>query len=276
MNLGEAAHIKAAREGQARYDPKMTDEERSIISNGIWLCKECARKIDLDEKKYAVELLHRWKEEHEKWLLNNQNNSPFGASKEEQEKRTLIFQMASPERALSREAVRALRNKGWLRDGTLTGANLSNANLKDEDLSFANLEGANLSNANLEGANLHMANLAKTNLWQANLKNAQGLTDDQLSTAYSLLGATMSSGKRYNGRFNLDGDLVTAHLMRIGKSDEVMAAFYEVSVEDYQWGQEWKRFRESPPAMYGPVKILERWSMVMENPDGLSNNSVAS
>lgn len=68
INLGEAAHIKAARKGQARYDPNMTDEERRDISNGIWLCKECARKIDLDETKFTVDLLNRWKKEHEDYI----------------------------------------------------------------------------------------------------------------------------------------------------------------------------------------------------------------
>ena len=68
VNLGEAAHIKAAREGQARYDPNMTNEERRDIANGIWLCKECARKIDLDEARYPVELLIDWKKKHEDWI----------------------------------------------------------------------------------------------------------------------------------------------------------------------------------------------------------------
>jgi hypothetical protein len=73
INLGETAHIKAARKDQARYDPNMTDEERSNISNGIWLCRECARKIDVDEKKYTVELLHRWKKEHEDYLASRKS-----------------------------------------------------------------------------------------------------------------------------------------------------------------------------------------------------------
>lgn len=68
VNLGEAAHIRAARPGQARYDVKMTDEQRRAISNGIWLCKECARKIDIDETKYPVSLLDQWKTKHEKWV----------------------------------------------------------------------------------------------------------------------------------------------------------------------------------------------------------------
>ncbi len=65
VNLGEAAHIKAARGGQARYDSEMTNEQRRHIANGIWLCKECARKIDLDEARYPVELLIDWKKKHE-------------------------------------------------------------------------------------------------------------------------------------------------------------------------------------------------------------------
>jgi hypothetical protein len=68
VNLGEAAHIRAARPGPARYDASMTDSERSAISNGIWLCKECARKIDLDEAKYPVALLLQWKSIHEQWI----------------------------------------------------------------------------------------------------------------------------------------------------------------------------------------------------------------
>jgi len=68
INLGEAAHIKAARKGQARYDPDMTDAQRRHISNGIWLCKNCAREIDLDVRKYTVDLLHTWKKEHEEFI----------------------------------------------------------------------------------------------------------------------------------------------------------------------------------------------------------------
>jgi hypothetical protein len=46
----------------------MTDEQRGAISNGIWLCKECARRIDIDEAKYPVALLVEWKSMHEKWV----------------------------------------------------------------------------------------------------------------------------------------------------------------------------------------------------------------
>jgi hypothetical protein len=69
INLGEAAHIRAARPG-ARYDKIMTDEERAAISNGIWLCKECARKIDIDEARYPIALLEKWKDVHGKWITD--------------------------------------------------------------------------------------------------------------------------------------------------------------------------------------------------------------
>jgi hypothetical protein len=53
----------------------MTDEERAAISNGIWLCRECARKIDVDEAKYPVALLAEWKGIHEKWISDGKPES---------------------------------------------------------------------------------------------------------------------------------------------------------------------------------------------------------
>lgn len=61
INIGVAAHIKAAAPGGKRYDSKMTRQERRDISNGIWLCQSCSKLIDSDEIKYTVELLHQWK-----------------------------------------------------------------------------------------------------------------------------------------------------------------------------------------------------------------------
>lgn len=77
--LGEAAHIKASRKGQARFDPNMTDDERSDIQNGIWLCRECARKIDRDERKFTVELLYTWKKVHEEYISSGK---PMAAARE--------------------------------------------------------------------------------------------------------------------------------------------------------------------------------------------------
>ena len=79
INLGEAAHIRGARVGTARYDSRMTDQERSDITNGIWLCRECARRIDLDEAKYTAEVLIEWKKAHEDWITGGK---PANAGRE--------------------------------------------------------------------------------------------------------------------------------------------------------------------------------------------------
>ncbi len=102
---------------------------------------------------------------------------------EQERKEELILQMGSPDNAFAVEAVRILRQKGWLEDGSLTGENLSNARLEYAVLWQASLVSMNLWNANLLGANLWRANLqasilwqatlAAANLWEANLQKAQ-------------------------------------------------------------------------------------------------------
>lgn len=80
VNLGEAAHICAASPGGMRYDKTMTSKQRSDISNGIWLCRNCAALIDRDPA-YTVKLLHEWKDEAEKnsrntlYMQNNNKNA---------------------------------------------------------------------------------------------------------------------------------------------------------------------------------------------------------
>ena len=65
INIGEASHITAAAPGGARYDPTITPQERRNISNGIWLCRKCAKIVDDDPNTYSVELLREWKEQSE-------------------------------------------------------------------------------------------------------------------------------------------------------------------------------------------------------------------
>ena len=60
-NVGVAAHITAAAIGGPRYDANISPVERSGISNGIWLCENCARIIDKDPASSPVELLQEWK-----------------------------------------------------------------------------------------------------------------------------------------------------------------------------------------------------------------------
>jgi hypothetical protein len=59
--LGEYAHISAAAPGDKRFDASLTPEQRSHPSNGIWLCRPCARAIDSDEKEFPADKLRDWK-----------------------------------------------------------------------------------------------------------------------------------------------------------------------------------------------------------------------
>lgn len=65
VNIGVAAHIYGANPGSARYDSRMKPEERSTITNGIWLCNGCAKLIDDDERTFTVSVLYEWKRIHE-------------------------------------------------------------------------------------------------------------------------------------------------------------------------------------------------------------------
>ena len=61
INVGEAAHITAAASGGPRYDPSINSQERSDISNGIWLCCKCAKIVDDDPNTYSAKKLREWK-----------------------------------------------------------------------------------------------------------------------------------------------------------------------------------------------------------------------
>ncbi len=63
--IGVGAHITAASEGGARYDPTLTSEQRTSESNGIWLCQNCAKLVDNDGARYTVALLREWKRKTE-------------------------------------------------------------------------------------------------------------------------------------------------------------------------------------------------------------------
>ena len=59
--IADAAHICAASPEGPRYDPTQTPAQRRAKENGVWLCKICARVVDLDAAKYTVDLLRSWK-----------------------------------------------------------------------------------------------------------------------------------------------------------------------------------------------------------------------
>lgn len=61
VNVGVASHITAASAGGPRFDARLSHLERSSIENGIWLCQLCAKLIDSDDVRYAVDTLSGWK-----------------------------------------------------------------------------------------------------------------------------------------------------------------------------------------------------------------------
>jgi hypothetical protein len=55
----------------------MSSENRKAITNGIWLCQNCAKLVDNDENRYTVDLLRRWKGlSEEAALLDIERNAP--------------------------------------------------------------------------------------------------------------------------------------------------------------------------------------------------------
>ena len=61
VNIWVGAHITAASPGGSRFDPSLTPEQRQSPENGIWLCQNCAKLVDNDSVRYAVETLREWK-----------------------------------------------------------------------------------------------------------------------------------------------------------------------------------------------------------------------
>lgn len=72
--IGEAAHIHGARPNSKRYVSDMTDTTRAEITNAIWLCRNCHKLIDTDENYYSHEVLFKWREIHEKYILAELGN----------------------------------------------------------------------------------------------------------------------------------------------------------------------------------------------------------
>ena len=61
LNVGVAAHITAAAPKGPRYDPSLSSDERAGITNGIWLCQNCAKLVDNDPIRFYADRLRQWK-----------------------------------------------------------------------------------------------------------------------------------------------------------------------------------------------------------------------
>lgn len=73
--IGVAAHITAAAPRGPRYNPDLTNLQRSDINNGIWLCCNCSTIIDKDEQAFPVSLLVKWRIEAEAYADIQLRNS---------------------------------------------------------------------------------------------------------------------------------------------------------------------------------------------------------
>lgn len=75
-NTGVASHIYAAAPGGRRYKSDMTSEERSDITNGIWLCATHSVMIDRDEVTFTPDMLFQMKKDHESRIQYEHSKLP--------------------------------------------------------------------------------------------------------------------------------------------------------------------------------------------------------
>lgn len=213
-------------------------------------------------------------------IVNRLFNREEQREEQRKELNKLITQMGSkvPDVALS--SVEHLWNLGAIENGSLVGKHFYHSSLRGVDLHHADIREARFSYANLRDANFRFANLSRAQLDSSDLRNAsfqlailQGATismgrldstdfvnadlrdiklilvdltltinisDIQLVLADSLLGSTMPSGRKYDGRFRFSGDINYANASGVDIGNAVeMANFYSVSLDNYQEGQLW-------------------------------------
>lgn len=65
VNIGVAAHITAASAGGPRFDSRLSSAQRAGVENGIWLCQNCAKRVDNDPGRYTREVLITWRKDAE-------------------------------------------------------------------------------------------------------------------------------------------------------------------------------------------------------------------
>ena len=92
VNIGVAAHITAASPGGPRYNENITHEQRSSLSNGIWLCQNCAALIDRDVEAYPTLVLWQWKDDAEKEAANRLGVCNWASSKITSQKASILVE----------------------------------------------------------------------------------------------------------------------------------------------------------------------------------------
>jgi hypothetical protein len=69
--IGEEAHMVGQKESGPRGISSLNEEERDKYSNLILLCRNHHKVVDDQDRTYPVEKLKEFKENHEKWVLQN-------------------------------------------------------------------------------------------------------------------------------------------------------------------------------------------------------------
>ncbi|MCM8541562.1 MAG: hypothetical protein NE328_14940 [Lentisphaeraceae bacterium] len=94
--IGEAAHIFGARLSSKRYSEHMTDPNRAEITNAIWLCRNCHKKIDTDEDLYSPNLLFEWRRIHDEYILGELGSPTDRIRQQEIETELVTFKDCPP------------------------------------------------------------------------------------------------------------------------------------------------------------------------------------
>ena len=142
-----------------------------------------------------------------------------GSEEREDQKARLILDLGSTVHDVAIPAAEKLRERGWLRDGSLQGAYLRNANLSRAELLNADLQRANLAKAKLERTYLWKAHLQRATLVNANLRKSV-LVRAELQGAY-LMSADLEGAELMNA--NLHGaDLRLANLRGASLQDATL------------------------------------------------------
>jgi hypothetical protein len=108
---------------------------------------------------FFKEICHSFKQEYQghadiDTLIEIAIRLPVLSSEERKLQADLVLRMGSTDNATALNAVRELRNRGWLENGSLRGKVFTKANLQGVDLTRADLQGSKLNWANLKEADL--------------------------------------------------------------------------------------------------------------------------
>lgn len=138
------------------------------------------------------------------------------------EKKRLILQMGSPDNSIAIEAVRQIKNNGWLLDGTLVNAFLQEANLKNAFMLGVRLDKACLMFTNFEAADMRYGHFKDADMLTANLKQAYLENSDleRVSMFRADLGGAFLKEAHLDGADLFEANLEGADLTGIFYNDD--------------------------------------------------------